>query len=311
MKRRNIFISNYSRIEQEIIDLSQYIDFSDGQLGVYSTAICDLLLRCGVEIESLYKEIYRRDIKKKLPKDVGLIVNELDRMYLLKGKQLVFDCLGFNFLDFSFIKPFAYKSKTDDDFYTIFCKIKHDRKQNFEKGTLRALLLAFGALYILNQIYLKKTIQLENTFYGEIIPNTLSEDTNVFKIPVYNGEWDVINNRFDSLKRVSGMSDAQLDLMKRRFLSKTNLKVNDYMSEECLYRVEVLPSYSRESETFMAMMKSDDIAKKTIITSLFGDEKDLDKLLDEVGIGVFDPILSMMSVLEKRHRLMVCINGLK
>ena len=83
------------------------------------------------------------------------------------------------------------------------------------------------------------------------------------------------------------------------------------MSEECLYRVEVLPSYSRESETFMAMMKSDDIAKKTIITSLFGDEKDLDKLLDEVGIGVFDPILSMMSVLEKRHRLMVCINGLK
>ena len=56
------------------------------------------------------------------------------------------------------------------------------------------------------------------------------------------------------------------------------------------------------------MIKNDDSAKKTIITSLFGDEKDINSLLDEVGAGVFDPIISMLSVLEKKYRLMVCIN---
>ena len=308
IERGNLFISNYLRIEKEIINLSQYIDFADGQLNVYSSTICDLLLRCGVEIESLYKEIYRRDIRKELPKSVGVIVKEVERRYLLKRKKLIFDCLGFNFRSFSIIEPFVYDPETSDDYYKIYCKIKHDRKQNFEKGTLRVLLLSFGALYILNQIYLKKTIKLENTFYGENIPNTLSEDTTVFKAPVYNGEWDIVNNRFDNLKRASDMSDDQINLIKRRFISKTNLKMNEYLDEECLYRVGVLPSYLRESEAYTAMIKNDDSAKKTIITSLFGDEKDINSLLDEVGAGVFDPIISMLSVLEKKYRLMVCIN---
>ena len=41
------------RLEKEVISLSDSIMFDDNQLGVYSWAIGDMIIRCAVEIEAL------------------------------------------------------------------------------------------------------------------------------------------------------------------------------------------------------------------------------------------------------------------
>ncbi|MBR3144165.1 hypothetical protein IKF12_03165 [Candidatus Saccharibacteria bacterium] len=133
MKKENLFISNYSRIEEEVLKLSQYVDFSDEQLGVYSSVICELLIRCGVEIESLCKELYRRDVDKKLPKTVGEITKVLDKIYLASEKIILLDDPRFSFVDFRSIKPLSYEPESDDDFYDVFCKLKHDRGETIKK----------------------------------------------------------------------------------------------------------------------------------------------------------------------------------
>ena len=49
----------YQKIEEEVLDLATCIHFSDDNIEVYSIKIADLINRCGVEIESIAKKIYR------------------------------------------------------------------------------------------------------------------------------------------------------------------------------------------------------------------------------------------------------------
>jgi len=54
----NHYLPIYKNLEEEVIQLSKYIQINDDQLGVYSMHIADLIVRCAMEIESLSKELY-------------------------------------------------------------------------------------------------------------------------------------------------------------------------------------------------------------------------------------------------------------
>ena len=48
----------YKNLEEETLELTKYIQFTDDQLSVYSMHIADLLVRCAMEIEALSKELF-------------------------------------------------------------------------------------------------------------------------------------------------------------------------------------------------------------------------------------------------------------
>ena len=54
----NLFLPVYKRLEDDVIKLSDSIFFDDDQLGVYSLAVGDLLIRCVIEVEAISKELY-------------------------------------------------------------------------------------------------------------------------------------------------------------------------------------------------------------------------------------------------------------
>ncbi len=305
---KNLFITNYYRIEQEVIRLSQYVDFCDEQLGVYSPVICDLLIRCGVEIESLCREIYRRDVNGELPDSVGLITKELDRFYFVSEKVVILNNPCFNFSGFTKMKPFSYKPGSADDFYTLYCELKHDRGKNYHKATLRMLLLSLGGLYILNQFFLDKSISIKNDFFGEDIPGLLSEDTEIFSVQVLNCNWDLVDDRFKKIKDETGLSNKTINELKEKIFGRTGLRRNNYLSEECLYSVKFDPGYKKSIEAFNAVVANDVIQKKTVLVTMIGDEKDVDVLLDKYGLDVFDSIISLFATIGQKSRLRLCIN---
>ena len=54
----NHYLPVYKNLEEEVINLSKYIQINDDQLNVYSMHIADLIVRCAMEIEAISKEIY-------------------------------------------------------------------------------------------------------------------------------------------------------------------------------------------------------------------------------------------------------------
>jgi hypothetical protein len=162
--------------------------------------------------------------------------------------------------------------------------LKHDRGENYHKATLRLLLLALGGLYILNQLFLDKKIMIRNDFFGEDVPEFLHEDTMIFATPVSTYDWNIFDKRFEMLKNQSGFSEKQVNQLKEKWMESISLKRNSYSDDSCLYSVRLIPEYERTMKAFNATMINDPIAKKSIVCSLFGNEKDIDSLLDEYGV---------------------------
>lgn len=150
----NLYFPVYRSIESEVIELSKGIYFSDEQLKVYSIKISELLSRCLTEIESLYKDLYRR-LNNSNPENIGDAWRFLDEEWKLSTKQLAVTSDNF-FFDKSFrpyFSPFDYVNGSPDDFYSAYNAIKHDRAKNLPKANLNVLIRALGALYILNIYY--------------------------------------------------------------------------------------------------------------------------------------------------------------
>ena len=159
---KNLYYPVFRSIEHEVIELSSIIYFSDQQLNVFSIKISELLSRTSTEIESLFKDLYRREFGTE-PKTVGKAFTELDSKWGITKKELSITSDNFYFTK-SFTPSFApmgYKSKSKDDYHSAYNSIKHDRAKNLYKANLNVLIRALGALYILNVYYTESALRSE------------------------------------------------------------------------------------------------------------------------------------------------------
>lgn len=157
-----LFWNAYKRLEKEFLALAEVVHINDDQLKVYSSKISDLLVRTAIECEALSKELYHANGGTKP-----------------SGKDLYFDTDCFGLLHDKWkidqkkifvTSPFLYLEKEENKVLTPLHKsfkrgtssskwqiayqaVKHDRANNLKKGTIENLLLAMGALYILNIYY--------------------------------------------------------------------------------------------------------------------------------------------------------------
>ena len=71
LEKERLFFQIYQNLEKEILDMTDYIHFSEKNLNVYSIKLANFILRANVECESLLKELYKKTehFKKLSPKE--------------------------------------------------------------------------------------------------------------------------------------------------------------------------------------------------------------------------------------------------
>lgn len=165
---KNIFWNIYINLEKEVLSLADMVHFTDNQASVYSVRISDLLIRCNVEIESLIKELYKKNYSNEENiNKVGDMLVRLNEDWVLDKKQVLITSTNMHFSkEYSLFCPFNYGRKDDNNFYSAYNAIKHDRAKNFEKyATIHYMLRALGALYLLNLYYREEAFSnLKNNY---------------------------------------------------------------------------------------------------------------------------------------------------
>jgi len=96
----------------------------------------------------------------------------MDSEWNLSKKNVSIISPYFHFESLKEFAPFDYKNDSEDDYYSIYNAIKHDRVKNIEKANLYILIRIVGALYILNVIYRGERIYLDRNRYGQNLDRT-------------------------------------------------------------------------------------------------------------------------------------------
>ncbi len=178
MERAQLFWQTYLKLEKEVLEIAKYIYIADEimtyssgdlvalgcktQLETFSPHIADLLIRTCVEIEAISKELYYKFGGTKTRGAKDLFFDEdclklIDIKCKTHNKVVMITCPNFNLtkeenLCFKPLKE-AHK-RQGTDWERAYQALKHDRYSSLNKGTIRNLLHAMGALFLLN-IYLK------------------------------------------------------------------------------------------------------------------------------------------------------------
>jgi|SRR5690606_997621 len=162
----NLYWSVYKNLEKEIIDLSNQVHFDDDQLSIYSVKISELLIRCSVEIEAISKDLYFK-LGGVEPSDGDLYFDThclqlLEDNWLLSKKKLLVSATNFYFQNEEnrILTPLLKANKrgtSSCDWKKAYQAVKHNRTLNLNKGNIKNLLRALGALFILN-LYLKDEV---------------------------------------------------------------------------------------------------------------------------------------------------------
>lgn len=197
----NFFWPVYKAIEDGFIDIAKTILIDDHQISVYSSKIGDLIIRCAIEIESISKELYKEVDGNMHPLDSfgneRSLYFDTDCLKLLEDKwkisskeiTIVNPNIYFSESKNRTIRPLhkAYKRGTSGSKWKIaYQAIKHNRVESIIKyATIKNLLYALGALYILNMYYKDESIKL-----GYVYGNTFDDDSrfgsDVFSSTVYS-----------------------------------------------------------------------------------------------------------------------------
>ncbi len=168
------FWNAYKRLEKEVLELSEYIHISDDQLGVYSLKIGDLLVRTAIEAETLVKLLYHENGGTKLNgKDLYFDTDcfkLLEDKWTLSKKVIYITSPSFFLKEFKSLCPLhkAYKrGSSSSNWQRAYQAVKHDRVNNQKSGNIGNLLLALGALYILNIYY-------RGLYFSNVVDRTAS-----------------------------------------------------------------------------------------------------------------------------------------
>lgn len=214
MNKSDIFWQTYLKLEKELLEVAKYIYVTDekiinntnqtysAQLETFSPHIADLIIRTCIEIEAISKELYFDFGGTKSRGDKDLFFDEdclklIDIKCQTHKKVVLVSCLSFNLTkeENKSFRPLKEAHKRQGtDWERAYQALKHDRYSSIHKGTLKNLIHALGALYLLNIYY--KDIKL-HVKYREVRNLDFSFGSSVFSIKVPNQNYvvDVINGK--------------------------------------------------------------------------------------------------------------------
>jgi hypothetical protein len=187
MAKTNLYWPVYKNLEKELLNLSYNVYFDDYQFEYkkdsqnnyvkvppYSLKIGELLIRCCTEIEALIQELTKGQdnavkntpsVDKTKPITIGCRLKYLHYIWRLDKKVVLVSCsnMFFESKDNKSFIPFAYNNNDDNDYYSAYNAIKHNRNDTTTpKGNIRFLLRAMAALYLLNIYYKDDKFSVKN-----------------------------------------------------------------------------------------------------------------------------------------------------
>lgn len=304
----NLYWSTYKQIEKEVLELSYDIAFNDEQLEVYSPKILDLIIRISTNIESLYLDIYRVDFGKDI--EIGQAIKDVAKKYKLEEKIIHISHENFSIKNMRNIKPFQYKKKSKDDFYSTYNALKHDRAKNLHKATIYALIRSLAALYALNVIYDDRVIPVQNDIYGTEVPIEYSYNTDIFSANVFNKSLDdmqqALAGLYFEIENNPKLTNPWKDMseMYRKCEENTGVRFRGQNNNECLFVTSISSNYMKKLRLFEKKYVGNNVATKTELLLLFGDHydpktyeqmdlKSLDVLMDQIVINLQRSIISL------------------
>lgn len=184
----NLFKPLYNRLEQDLIEVTNYIHISKNNMKVNSIINADLILRTVSEIENIAKAIcdkekivfyeYKKDKKTKRKKRIKRsnvklheYLDQLDSIYSLNKKEVKLSYNNFHLLDDNLICPFERNRKgggEEREWHFANNKLKHGRQKNFKHASLENVIHSLAGLFLLNIYY-------ENECYDENLIQTEDE----------------------------------------------------------------------------------------------------------------------------------------
>lgn len=304
----NLYWSTYKQIENEVLELSYDITFNDEQLEVYSPKILDLIIRISTNIESLYLDIHRIDFGVDI--EIGQAIKNVAKKYKLEEKIIHISHENFSIKNTREIKPFQYKKKSRDDFYSTYNALKHDRAKNLHKATIYVLLRSLAALYMLNVIYDDRVIPVQNDIYGTEVPIEYSYNTKIFSANVFDKSLDdmqqALTGLYFEVENNPKLTNPWKDIgeMYRKCEENAGVKFREQNNNECLFVTSISSNYMKKLRLFEKKYVGDNVATKTELLLLLGDHydsktyeqmdlKSLDVLMDQIVINLQRSIVSL------------------
>lgn len=220
MDKSEMFWQVYLNLEDEIINISKYIYFTDNtikingktnqveavdnetQLLTYSSYIADLLVRCCVEIEAISKELYFENggTKQRGSTDVYFdtdCIALLNQLWGITQKEVIVSSALFNFTkdENRILTPLKGAEKRSKTYWAkSYQAVKHDRYNSLYLGNVKALLQSMAALFLLNIYY--KDMRLSSTYlaYKQL---DMSFGSKIFSLKLPDEKYviDVINGK--------------------------------------------------------------------------------------------------------------------
>jgi len=211
MKKINMFWPVYKNLERVVQQLADRIHFTDNQVKVYSLYIADLLVRTVVEIEAIAKELYYEICEnKEVFDDNGKsrdlyfdtdCLKLLNEKWKLSSKQVIVSSSNFYFCleENKVLMPLKKSDKRGDSgskWKQAYQAVKHDRMKSLEKATIKNLLNAMAALYILNLYYRDENITIGRD-YVNIKEFDNSAGSEIFSVLCYEATFFKISLNMD------------------------------------------------------------------------------------------------------------------
>ena len=172
------------------------------QLETFSPHIADLLIRTCVEIEAISKELYHNFGGPKAWGDKNLFFDEdclklIDIKCKTHQKVVMVSCTSFNLKKEENLcfKPLREAHKRQGtDWEKAYQALKHDRYSSISRGTVKNLLHAMGALFLLNTY--NKNVKLTSK-YLDVKHLDFSLGSSIFAVKQPSDEYvlKIINNQ--------------------------------------------------------------------------------------------------------------------
>ncbi|WP_037320415.1 hypothetical protein [Salegentibacter sp. Hel_I_6] len=182
----NIYWPVYRNIESELAKLTYDIHIDDNQINVYSSKISDLILRSAAEIESISKELYKKNggVKENNLQFDKDCIKHLNQIWKLEDKVIIISSSAC-FQSQKIIKPFIkteknFKNKLTYSWNNAYQNLKHNRYESLHFGSLKYLFNILAALFTLN-LYFKEEV-FDITQNSNVPENMGSE---IFSIKVH------------------------------------------------------------------------------------------------------------------------------
>ena len=240
--KRNPFWSTYKKIEEDVLNLSYYLDFSEKNKGAYSSAICDLILRCASEIESISKELYKKCFDNsaelsKLKFDYDCIETFIKNWRLdVKQIEVQEHVADFNLLTYTPFKKITIESKECFKWNFAYQSLKHNKIDSIaDYANIDNLFEILSALYILNLFYKDEVIKVN---YYEVIGSDILErifNSKIFRAYYYVCDFDEESDE-KRLPTIDNVNIFYLDAAER-------------------YRKELLPKIDKRDGDYFEAMK--------------------------------------------------------